>query len=229
METKTILYFSFSDKHIDYLKLLLSFSENNKLEYYNDAKKILELVPSSSLMLIDAFDKSVSSFIRRIREESLIPIVCFVKEKEVSSSIMLHDAGADIVVDFNISTDEFKAQITPLLKRTEQKSFQLPKQDIALSNARIDIDKRTLIIDEELTFKLIKKEFQLLVTFIQNVNTFIKREDLLILIWGEADHYKSRSMDVYLCHVRKYINKIKGVSLANIFGEGYKLEYQQHN
>lgn len=85
-----------------------------------------------------------------------------------------------------------------------------------------DIDTRLLIRKAE-SIKLARKETYLLVCLAANVNTIVHRSELLRMIWGEATIQNSRSMDVYICKLRKLLSNDIKVKILCYNRTGYRL------
>jgi DNA-binding response OmpR family regulator len=86
----------------------------------------------------------------------------------------------------------------------------------------IDVPKRLLTIKGE-TKKLTNKELHLLVMLSANTNVLLERKYLLESIWEENNYFNGRSMDVYLCKLRKLLSADPRLNIVNIHGKGYKL------
>jgi two-component system, OmpR family, response regulator len=86
----------------------------------------------------------------------------------------------------------------------------------------IDVPKRMLTINGEST-KLTTKESLLLILFAANANDFLDRKVALKMIWKDDNYYNSRSMDVYICKLRKLLKEDSNVYIINIHGKGYKM------
>ncbi len=71
--------------------------------------------------------------------------------------------------------------------------------------------------------KLTRKESYLLATFAANVSVFLERKYLLTTIWREDTYSNSRSMDVYICKLRKLLSDDSNVNIINYHGKGYKI------
>jgi DNA-binding response OmpR family regulator len=56
-----------------------------------------------------------------------------------------------------------------------------------------------------------------------NKNKVIKREDVLVPIWGENDYFHGRSLDVFITKIRKYLKDDPGVNIENIHSVGFLL------
>ncbi|MFM2292128.1 MAG: hypothetical protein RIS29_1941 [Bacteroidota bacterium] len=85
-----------------------------------------------------------------------------------------------------------------------------------------DVEKRTLTIGSE-SVKLTRKESYLFVLFAANINNFLERKEMLVTIWMEDTYYNSRSMDVYICKLRKLLSKDQKITIINIHGKGYRM------
>jgi DNA-binding response OmpR family regulator len=72
-------------------------------------------------------------------------------------------------------------------------------------------------------YKLSFKEVALLEMLILNKNDILPRQDALISIWGDNSHYNSRSMDVFMAHLRKMLKDESGIEILSLRGVGYKL------
>ena len=86
----------------------------------------------------------------------------------------------------------------------------------------IDVQKRMLTIKGE-SKKLTNKELHLLVMLSANTNVLLERKYLLESIWEENNYFNGRSMDVYLCKLRKLLAGDQRLNIVNIHGKGYKL------
>ena len=69
--------------------------------------------------------------------------------------------------------------------------------------------------------KLTLKEAELLALFLKHRNQVLKREDVLVKLWGENDYFLGRSLDVFISRLRKYMKAEKSVKLETIRGVGY--------
>ena len=67
------------------------------------------------------------------------------------------------------------------------------------------------------------KESKLLNLLLENQNDLTSREEALVKIWNDDNYFTSRSMDVYVTKIRKYLKKDSNISIENIHGKGFKL------
>ena len=54
-------------------------------------------------------------------------------------------------------------------------------------------------------------------------NDLMPRELALTKIWRDDNYFTSRSMDVYIAKLRKYLKLDENVEILNIHGEGFRL------
>lgn len=67
------------------------------------------------------------------------------------------------------------------------------------------------------------KEAQLLAVLASNTNKLLTRTYLLNTIWSDNTYHAGRSMDVYLCKLRKLLIDDSSINIINYHGKGYKL------
>ena len=92
----------------------------------------------------------------------------------------------------------------------------------SVGNYSVDVQKRLLTIKGD-SKKLTNKELHLLVVLAANTNVLLERKFLLEAIWEENNYFNGRSMDVYLCKLRKLLAEDQRLNIVNIHGKGYKL------
>jgi DNA-binding response OmpR family regulator len=67
------------------------------------------------------------------------------------------------------------------------------------------------------------KEAELLKMLCSTKDGFLTRRDALLQIWGKEDYFTTRSMDVFMARLRKYLKVDPSVEILNIHGNGFKL------
>ena len=82
---------------------------------------------------------------------------------------------------------------------------------------------RFLNFKNEKSIKLSPKENQLLRLLVIYINDLLPREVALSKIWRDDNYFTSRSMDVYIAKLRKYLSLDEKVQILNIHGEGFRL------
>ena len=159
----------------------------------------------------------------RLKDKST-PII-FLTAKSMKEDVLKgYKIGAD-----DYLTKPFDAEI--LLKKLEvliqriQNSVQKskPKSRIVIGDFIFNPRLRTLTYKKDTSTNLSPKENQLLLMLVETQNDLLSRNKALKEIWNDDNYFNSRSMDVYIAKLRKYLREDTSVEIANIHGEGFRL------
>ncbi|MDQ6479866.1 response regulator transcription factor [Dyadobacter sp. LHD-138] len=131
------------------------------------------------------------------------------------------DLGADDYLTKPFHIAELNARIKSVLRR---KSFG-GKNTVELANVKLDLDDRTLLIDNK-PLLLNRKEFDILTYMVVNKNRLVNKTSLAERVWGdhmdEADDY-----EFIYSQIKNLRKKLKdngaGVEIQAVYGLGYKL------
>lgn len=178
------------------------------------------------MILLDVMMPEIDGFevCKRIRRESMVPIIMVTARGEDYDKIMGLDIGADDYILKPFSASEVMARVRAVLRRInvqEQKKQHLYQID----NLLIDIDQYLVKINEE-QVPLTKKEVELLWTLAKNSTKVFSRDNLLDSIWGYDYFGDSRTVDSHIKRLRAKIDKYEHEKwdIKTIWGVGYKFE-----
>lgn len=166
---------------------------------------------------------TLATQIRKKNEK--VPIIFLTARNMDEDKIAGFKAGGDdyIVKPFNM--EELLLRLEVFLKRTKEDKV-LNEQIVFGTDSYFDYDN-LLLMNQNSPLQLTQKEADLFRYLIQNKNMVLKREDILINVWGKDDYFLGRSMDVFMTKVRKYIKDINSLELQTIHGVGFKLIFEQ--
>lgn len=138
----------------------------------------------------------------------------------------------DVVKGFNIggndylkkpfSIDELLVRLQSLLTRFSVISPTTKISNYQFGNCSLDTLNQSLKTSMG-TFHLSFKESSLMELLIINQNSILERQIALTKIWGDDNFYNSRSMDVFMAHLRKLLKDEKNMQIISLRSLGYKL------
>jgi DNA-binding response OmpR family regulator len=99
--------------------------------------------------------------------------------------------------------------------------FSEVKQDFAFGKLTFSYTELKLKGPEK-TFNLKQKEADLLRFLCMHPNRIVKREEVLMAVWGKDDYFLGRSMDVFISKIRKYLKTDPDIILETIHRMGYR-------
>ena len=131
--------------------------------------------------------------------------------------------GADDYVKKPFSVEELIARVDAIIRRSKISLKEINQQIIFQIGAfSFDSEFHILKIDKE-QIKLTDKESEILAELCRNQNEITNRHSLLIKVWGDDSFFNSRSLDVYITKLRKYLKKDLNVDLVTVRSKGFKL------
>lgn len=182
------------------------------------------------MVLLDVMMPEIDGFevCRRLRKESMVPIIMITARGEDYDKIMGLDIGADDYVIKPFSAPEVMARVRAVLRRlgTQSKSSE---NALSYANLYINLDKYAVQIDGE-DVPLTKKEIELLWTLAKNSTKVFSRDNLLDSIWGYDYFGDSRTVDSHIKRLRAKLDKYEHPQweIKTIWGVGYRFEGHKH-
>lgn len=158
---------------------------------------------------------------KKIREiNNQIPILFLTARSMQEDKIEGLKLGGDDYMTKPFNIEELCLKIEVFLKRKE--ILKEPEKYYKIGAYKLDVKEQMLNLGGE-ERPLTLKETKLLSLLCQKKNSIIKRENILIDLWGKNDYFLGRSLDVFISRLRKYLKKDKNIYIENIRGVGFKL------
>jgi DNA-binding response OmpR family regulator len=158
---------------------------------------------------------------KKIRQQSDVMPVIFISTKAlIEDKLEGYRKGADdyIVKPFNMK--ELLMKIEVFLRRTK-KMFSDVKQEFTFGKIIFSYTDLKLKSPDG-TFDLKQKEADLLRFLCLHPNRIVKREEVLMEVWGKDDYFLGRSMDVFMSKIRKFLKADPEIVLETIHRIGYR-------
>ena len=176
--------------------------------------------------LLDVMLPGIDGFevCRRLRKDSMVPIIMITARGEDYDRIMGLDIGADDYVIKPFSASEVMARVRAVLRRIQPQE-QASKNSLTVANLYINLDKYQVQINGE-EVPLTKKEIELLWTLAKNSTKVFSRDNLLDSIWGIDYFGDSRTVDSHIKRLRAKLDKYEHEKwdIKTIWGVGYRFE-----
>mgnify|MGYP003607269788 FL=1 len=188
--------------------------------------KYLQYENEIAVVLLDVMMPEIDGFevCRRLRKESMVPIIMITARGEDYDKIMGLDIGADDYVIKQFSAAEVMARVRAVLRRL---GAQEPAnaQTLSYANLYINLEKYAVQINGE-DVPLTKKEIELLWTLAKNSTKVFSRDNLLDSIWGYDYFGDSRTVDSHIKRLRAKLDKYEHPlwEIKTIWGVGYRFE-----
>ncbi len=149
-----------------------------------------------------------------------VPIIFLTAKNMKEDKLEAFGLGADDYITKPFSIEELVFRIQVFLRRMQ--SSRVP---VNLKIASYELDYPNLLLQKngETVKKLTQKEADILRFLYKNKNNIVKREDILLKIWGENDYFMGRSLDVFITKLRKYLKDDESIEIQNHHGIGFKL------
>lgn len=184
--------------------------------------KMEKQLPQLILLDIMLPDDDGLNMVKKIRGNSTwsnIPIILLTAKTTEMDKVKGLDIGADDYITKPFGVMELISRVKALLRRT---SDNKEEKILQFENITMNLEKHIVTVDNipcELTFK----EFELLKIFIQNTGIVVKRETLLIRVWGTDFEGESRTLDMHIKTLRRKLGNA-GERIKTIRSVGYLLD-----
>lgn len=155
----------------------------------------------------------------RKKNES-VPIILLTAKNMDEDKIAGFRGGADDYVTKPFNMQELLLRIEVFIKRTKKKEDDTPNE-IQIGNLNFNYND-LLLSNDQMRQQLTQREADLLRFLALNANRVLKREEILLNVWGKEDYFLGRSMDVFITKLRKHLKDVPGVELQTIHGIGFK-------
>lgn len=163
------------------------------------------------------------------KRNQYVPVIFLTAKAMREDTIKGFRIGADDYMTKPFSMEELRLRIHAILRRTagQDKEQETSTYEIGHFTFKYDVQKLTRKDTQE-TQKLTSKETELLRMLCIHKNKTMERSKALKTIWHDDNYFNSRSMDVYITKLRKYLRSDSNLQILNVHGTGFKLvETQQ--
>lgn len=175
-------------------------------------------------VLLDIMMPEQSGFdvLRRIREESDVPVLFLTARQEDSDKIRGLGLGGDDYIVKSATPSEIVARVKAVLRRTKRGDAQ-PDATLDFGRLKIDLGAHEVRVESELV-PLTAREFELLRILADHPRQVLTRDIIFERLWGP---YGDRhSLTVHIGRLREKIERdpAKPEYITTVWGVGYRFE-----
>jgi DNA-binding response OmpR family regulator len=186
-------------------------------------KNIYDLCILDVMMpVMDGF--TLATEIRKLNSD--VPLIFLTAKKLKEDILKGYQIGADDYITKPFDSEILLYKIEAVLNRH---NITQPKEIITNFSFGIynfNTDTRELNTKESHR-KLSPKEAELLKLLCENLNQVVSRDLALNQIWKDNNYFTTRSMDVFIAKLRKYLKEDPSLEIINVHGNGFRLLVKQ--
>lgn len=190
--------------------------EEGLKEFYRHEPEVVIL----DVMMPKGDGYSVARTIRNTDRST--PILFLTAKVQVKDVVKGFESGGNDYIRKPFSIEELLVRIKVLLNDERLLTQDKRATFIELGLYTFDSRKGELVFGGNVQ-KLTNRESELLLLFCQGQEQILTKQALLLKVWGDDSFFNSRSLDVFVSKLRKYLKNDPNVSIINIRGIGYKL------
>jgi DNA-binding response OmpR family regulator len=224
MSKKRILYVEDDDT--------LAFLTQDNLEQHfevihsNNGKLAFDLFCNEKfdLCVLDIMLPQMDGFeiVTEIRKRNVeIPIILLSAKTMKMDRIKGLKLGADDYLVKPYSIEELILKIEIFLNRSQKSNENVTQKKYTFGSFTFE-PENYFLYSQSHKHTLTAKEAALLKIFLDNINVVLKREKILLDLWGTDDYFAGRSLDVFISRIRKIIKEEANIRIENIPRIGFK-------
>ena len=159
--------------------------------------------------------------LRKIRENSAIPVIMLTARGEVTDRIVGLELGADDYLPKPFEPRELLARIQSILRRTHSSAAIV--ENVQFKGLSIDKNKQEVLLDDK-PISLSTTEYEALLLFVEHTGETLDREFLVENLRGISWQSYDRSVDVLVSRLRGKLGETPNKTrfIKTIHGLGYK-------
>ena len=161
---------------------------------------------------------------RRVRRESIVPILMLTARSEEVDRVLGLEVGADDYLTKPFSIRELLARVRAMLRRVElfrEASAADVPPVLAAGPLVVDLAQHVVTVDGQVV-DLTPKEFDLLALLVRNPGRAFSRNYLIERVWGYDAGGFDRTVDTHVLRLRKKLGAV-GERIETVWGVGYRL------
>ncbi len=198
-----------------------------------NGKKAIEYLAEedADLVVLDVMMPEMDGFALAASLKSQYPYLPFIFLTAKSLKVDVLKGFSLGAVDYlkkPIDEEELVVRIKAILMRISSSDQTYPGE----MNGVRQLGKYTFnprnqeLIYERQVMHLTSRENELLTYLSSRLNQLATHKEILLALWGRNDYFNKKSLNVFITHLRKYLERDKNIRIENIHGQGFIFRIQ---
>lgn len=159
------------------------------------------------------------------RRDRIIPVFIISRRSHKEDKQKAFDLGVDDYLVKPFDQDELIWRVNAMVRRMNLDGGEVSKDKALMRLGCFSFDlSRQILQNGERYHRLTRRETEVLRMLCRRKNELVKREEILMQIWGDVDYFHGRSLDVFISKLRRYLKIDKHLRIENIPTVGYILK-----
>jgi two-component system alkaline phosphatase synthesis response regulator PhoP len=205
--------------------------EGYNVDWVTDGRQALDRFQAQSydLVILDIMLPYIDGFqvAEKIRASDVqLPILILTARTGIQDRIKGLEAGADDYLTKPFHLEELMLRVKRMLRRKLWYQNATSINPIyTIGNTEINFENFVCRRQKD-TFSLTIREAMVLKYLIEHKGQIVSRQDLLENVWGISSEVETRTVDIFISRLRKYLESdpAKPVFIKSIRGAGYMFE-----
>ena len=225
MINKFTILLAEDDHHLGLLLKDYLQAEGFIVHLFRDGEAALQDLENTlyDLCLLDVMMPKLDGFslAKVIRsKDKKIPVIFITAKSMKDDKLKGYEIGADDYITKPFDEEELVWKIKAFLRRADAVPSVEIADDVAIGRYRFQFKNQLLLLSGE-SRRITEKESEILRYLYFHRNKVIKREEMLVALWGTNDYFLGRSLDVFITKIRKYLKDDTSLKIENVFGVGF--------
>lgn len=162
----------------------------------------------------------------KIREmDAHVPVIILSARSLKEDKITGFRLGVDDYITKPFEEEELLYRIRAVLNRIKYPAGNSDAEAPVIKIGKFLFDPQDLMLTHgTISQRMTIKESRILNKLASSMNHLVTRDEIMINVWGEADYYTGRSLDVFISKLRSYLKSDPSIRIVTIPTLGYKLE-----
>lgn len=213
--------------------LLVEYLESNgfDVKLYIDGQSGLNgfKLGGFDLCMVDIMLPKLDGFslVTKIKEiDRHMPVIILSARSLKEDKMKGFAIGIDDYITKPFDEEEVLCRIKAVLSRRNPVTtpvLPVPETKYQIGRFNFDAEKQELVYLDQVQ-SLTLKESRILQKLAESKNKLLKRDAIMVSVWGDADYFTGRSLDVFISKLRRYLREDPNLSIKTIPTIGYVLE-----